>query len=94
MNCENCQSEMIPINYDDVCECYRYWCDCCGTMLNLNYSRLGNEKIWSFPKIVNNTKILIQRLFKAEAKAANVSHANRMARDEMDKIDWCEDERR
>jgi hypothetical protein len=79
------------------------WCDQCGmlvvdrpqTTIEQNVTDSARETIWFEPKSVENTKKLVQRMLKAEARAsASISHANRMAKDEMDRVDWGEDDRR
>lgn len=98
-SCQNCQSEMklIQLSFSDDQDAIIYWCGNCGTILKQGHTVSNNDlaETWNIPKIVDNTKILVQRMLKAEEKAsAGVSYANRMTREEMDRVDWGDDDRR
>jgi hypothetical protein len=90
MKCKNCQSEMTNVGKKDRYDLF--WCSQCGSLTQIDDFSCYVDMM---PKSVENTKILIQRMLKAEGKASSVtSHVNRMTRDEMDRVDWGDDDRR
>lgn len=100
MKCKNCQSEMESINKDwgQSCSSETFWCQGCGTLCTKwdHFNFLPSDKCeWKEPKSVETTKRLTDALIRAQDRSSNVvARLNRMSRDEMDRVDWGEDDRR
>jgi len=100
VKCKNCKTELTALNGAPYRHPTLLWCGLCGMLVvdrpkefsEKNVTESSRETIWFEPESIENTKKLINMLLKARANKSN--GVSKDSKEDMDKIDYNDDDRR